>query len=166
MWYNKGVNEGQRWVTAQRVCGEVAISSDKTLGWSDKTGHCPQKVEDKKNPTPQKNLLTNSTKCGIMKPSRGEPRRRKHQALWTTETEANCQPIAMKSISLGEAIQGAVRLMAGNRNKPEKWRVAEIMKKVRNFFRKPLDKPLKVWYNKGNTTEMAGKTRNETLSSA
>ena len=67
----------------------VAISSDKTLGWSDKTGHCPQKVEDKKDPTPQKNLLTNSTKCGIMKPSRGEPRRRKHQELWTTETEAN-----------------------------------------------------------------------------
>ena len=38
----------------------VAISSDKTLGWSDKTGRAlSAKVEDKKNPTPQKNLLTN-----------------------------------------------------------------------------------------------------------
>ena len=34
-----------------------------------------------------------------------------------------------------------------HRNKPAKWRVAEIMKKVRNFFRKPLDKSLKVCYN-------------------
>ena len=50
----------------------------------------------------------------------------------------------LKSISFREAIQGAVRLTAGHRNKPEKWRVAEIMKKVRNFFRKPLDKSLKV----------------------
>ena len=38
----------------------VAISSDKALGWSDKTGRAlSAKVEDKKNPTPQKNLLTN-----------------------------------------------------------------------------------------------------------
>ena len=36
----------------------VAISSDKTLGWSDKTGRAlSAKVEDKKNPTPQKNPL-------------------------------------------------------------------------------------------------------------
>ena len=45
----------------------VAISFDKTLGWSDKTGRALfAKVEDKKNPTSQKNLLTNSTKCGII----------------------------------------------------------------------------------------------------
>ena len=46
----------------------VAISSDKTLGWSDKTGRAlSAKVEDKKNPTPQKNLLTSPTKCGTIK---------------------------------------------------------------------------------------------------
>ena len=59
---------------------------------------------------------------------------------------------------------GAVRLTAGHRNKPEKWRVAEIMKKVRNFFRKPLDKPNKVCYNlnviKGRKTL---KTRKELI---
>ena len=31
---------------------------------------------------------------------------------------------------------------------------------------KVLDKPPKLWYNKGNTTEMADKTRNKTLPSA
>ena len=31
---------------------------------------------------------------------------------------------------------GAVRLMARHRNKPEKWRVAEIMKKCPGFFQK------------------------------
>ena len=41
----------------------------------------------------------------------------------------------------------------------------EVKKNSKNF-EKPLDKTLKVWYNKGNTTEMADKTRNETLSSA
>ena len=51
----------------------VAISSDKTLGWSDKTGRAlSAKVEDKKNPTPQKNLLTNSIRCGIIIVSQGK----------------------------------------------------------------------------------------------
>ena len=51
----------------------VAISFDKTLGWSNKTGRAlSAKVEDKKNPTPQKNLLTNSTKCDTIKGSRGD----------------------------------------------------------------------------------------------
>ena len=45
----------------------VAISFDKTLGWSDTTGRALfAKVEDKKNPTPQKNLLTNSRKSAII----------------------------------------------------------------------------------------------------
>ena len=48
----------------------VAISFDKTLGWSDKTGRALfAKVEDKKNPTSQKNLLTIPTKCGIIRAS-------------------------------------------------------------------------------------------------
>ena len=46
----------------------VAISSDKTLGWSDKTGRAlSAKVEDKKNPTPQKNLLTNLKAYAIIR---------------------------------------------------------------------------------------------------
>ena len=43
---------------------------------------------------------------------------------------------------------GAVRLMAETRMKQvSDLRVTEIMKKVRNFFRKPLDKQYKVCYN-------------------
>ena len=39
---------------------QVAISSDKTLSWSDQTGRAlSAKVENKKIPTSQKNLLTN-----------------------------------------------------------------------------------------------------------
>ena len=54
----------------------VAISSDKTLGWSNKTGRAlSAKVEDKKNPTPQKNLLTNLTKCDTIRMSRGRQER-------------------------------------------------------------------------------------------
>ena len=46
----------------------VAISSDKTLGWSDKTGRALfAKVEDKKNPTSQKNLLTNLKAYAIIR---------------------------------------------------------------------------------------------------
>ena len=51
----------------------VAISFDKTLDWSDTTGRALfAKVEDKKNPTPQKNLLTNPTKCDTIKTQRKE----------------------------------------------------------------------------------------------
>ena len=42
---------------------QVAISSDKTLCWSDQTGRAlSAKVENKKIPTSQKNLLTNLLK--------------------------------------------------------------------------------------------------------
>ena len=50
----------------------VAISSDKTLSWSDQTGRAlSAKVENKKIPTSQKNLLTNRVKRVILN-SRGE----------------------------------------------------------------------------------------------
>ena len=42
---------------------QVAISFDKTLSWSDQTGRAlSAKVENKKIPTSQKNLLTNPLK--------------------------------------------------------------------------------------------------------
>ena len=51
---------------------QVAISFDETLGWSDQTGRAlSAKVENKKIPTSQKNLLTNRVKCVILN-SRGE----------------------------------------------------------------------------------------------
>ena len=51
---------------------QVAISSDKTLCWSDQTGRAlSAKVENKKIPTSQKNLLTNRVKCVILN-SKGE----------------------------------------------------------------------------------------------
>ena len=51
---------------------QVAISFDKTLSWSDQTGRAlSAKVENKKIPTSQKNLLTNRVKYVILN-SRGE----------------------------------------------------------------------------------------------
>lgn len=50
----------------------VAISFDKTLCWSGKTGRALfAKVENKKFPTSQKNLLTNPLKCGTIKIVKG-----------------------------------------------------------------------------------------------
>lgn len=45
----------------------VAISSDKTLSWSDPTGRAlSAKVENKKIPTSQKNPLTNPIEYAII----------------------------------------------------------------------------------------------------
>lgn len=45
----------------------VAISSDKTLCWSDQTGRAlSAKVENKKIPTSQKNPLTTPTEYAII----------------------------------------------------------------------------------------------------
>ena len=47
---------------------QVAISSDKTLRWSDQTGRAlSAKVENKKIPTSQKNLLTNPLECDTIR---------------------------------------------------------------------------------------------------
>ena len=50
----------------------VAISFDETLGWSDQTGRAlSAKVENKKIPTSQKNLLTSPTSCGTIRMYQG-----------------------------------------------------------------------------------------------
>ena len=47
---------------------QVAISFDETLSWSDQTGRAlSAKVENKKIPTSQKNLLTNLLLCATIK---------------------------------------------------------------------------------------------------
>ena len=51
---------------------QVAISFDKTLSWSDQTGRAlSAKVENKKNPTSQKNLLTNPLKYDTIRGQNG-----------------------------------------------------------------------------------------------
>ena len=51
---------------------QVAISFDETLGWSDKTGRAlSAKVENKKIPTSQKNLLTNLLKYDTIEVQNG-----------------------------------------------------------------------------------------------
>ena len=55
---------------------QVAISFDKTLSWSDQAGRAlSAKVENKKIPTSQKNLLTNRVKCATIRMSRGRQER-------------------------------------------------------------------------------------------
>ena len=55
---------------------QVAISFDETLSWSDKTGRAlSAKVENKKIPTSQKNLLTNRVECDTIRVSRGRQER-------------------------------------------------------------------------------------------
>ena len=48
--------------------GQVAIACEKTLSWSDQTGRAlSAKVENKKIPTSQKNLLTNPLECDTIR---------------------------------------------------------------------------------------------------
>ena len=55
---------------------QVAISFDKTLSWSDQTGRAlSAKVENKKIPTSQKNLLTNPLEYDTIRMSRGRQER-------------------------------------------------------------------------------------------
>ena len=92
---------------------QVAISFDKTLSWSDQTGRAlSAKVENKKIPTSQKNLLTNPLECDTIRMSRGRQER---------TTSPQC-------------VVGWSKTKSPYRTKK---------------FKKPLDKPLKVWYNKG-----------------
>ena len=92
---------------------QVAISFDKTLSWSDQTGRAlSAKVENKKNPTSQKNLLTNPLEYDTIMMSRGRQER---------TTSPQC-------------VVGWSKTKSPYRTKK---------------FKKPLDKPLRVWYNKG-----------------
>ena len=92
---------------------QVAISFDKTLSWSDQTGRAlSAKVENKKIPTSQKNLLTNPLECDTIRMSRGRQER---------TTSPQC-------------VVGWSKTKSPYRTKK---------------FKKPLDKSLRVWYNKG-----------------
>ena len=92
---------------------QVAISFDKTLSWSDQTGRAlSAKVENKKIPTSQKNLLTSPLECDTIRMSRGRQER---------TTSPQC-------------VVGWSKTKSPYRTKK---------------FKKPLDKPLRVWYNKG-----------------
>jgi hypothetical protein len=88
----------------------------------------------------KKNLLTNSTRCAIMSMSRGEPRLR--QLPRTVETDTKQSP--QESRLLGSV----VRALAGAGTRQRSEPVTEIIKKVRNFLRKPLDKFKSMCYNK------------------
>ena len=163
---------------------QVAISFDKTLSWSDQTGRAlSAKVENKKIPTSQKNLLTNRVKCATIRMSRGRQERTtspqcvvgrsKTKSPYRTKSSKNLLTNPLKYDTIRVQNGGEVERFYFHKNGWDTkvsltWKrsplenVGSTPTTASKFFQKGIDKSKGLWYNKlkrwGKGSPTKGKT--------